>query len=90
MKFNLVWETEKPELTEAQKYKLAREIVEIETVMDDASELIFHLVNLEDETGPSITIYGKSDNTNELFLEYQSKTEWLIMDSPDAEYIQEE
>jgi hypothetical protein len=91
MKFKLVWEGDIPILTETETHKLAKEISEIENAIDDASSLIFHLVQLDkDQEGPSITIYGKTDNSDELFLEYQSKTEWFIMDSPDAEHFQEE
>lgn len=80
MKFNLIWDTAPPELTEAQKSLLAREIVWIESMSEDASTLVAHMLLLDDiETGPSITMYGKEDNANDLFLAYSKKTKWRVL-----------
>ena len=80
MKFNLIWETNPPELTESQKSLLAREIVWIESMSEDASDLVAHMLLLGDtETGPSITMYGKKDNTDNLFLAYSKKTKWRVL-----------
>ena len=80
MKFNLIWETNPPELTEAQKSLLAREIVWIESMSEDASDLVAHMLLLDDtETGPSITMYGKKDNPNDLFLTYSKKTKGRVL-----------
>ncbi len=80
MKFNLIWDTNPPELTEAEKSLLAREIVWVESMSEDASDLVAHMLLLGDtETGPSITMYGKKDNTDDLFLSYSKKTKWLTL-----------
>ena len=80
MKFNLIWETNPPELTEAEKSLLAREIVWIESMSEDASDLAAHILLLTDvETGPSITMYGKKDNADDLFLSYNKKTKWVTL-----------
>ena len=80
MKFNLIWETNPPELTEAEKSLLAREIVWIESMSEDASTLVAHMLLLGDtETGPSITMYGKQDNVDDLFLAYSKKTKWRVL-----------
>jgi len=80
MKFNLIWETNPPELTESEKSLLAREIVWIESMSDDASDLVAHILLLTDvETGPSITMYGKKDNADDLFLAYSKKTKWQVL-----------
>ena len=80
MKFNLIWEKTPPELTQAEKSLLAREIVWIESMSEDASDLVAHILLLGDtETGPSITMYGKKDNTDDLFLSYSKKTKWQVL-----------
>ncbi len=79
MNFNLIWETAPPELTESEKSLLAREIVWLETMSEDASDLIAHMLFLSDaETGPSITMYGKKDNKDDLFLAYSKKTKLQV------------
>ncbi len=79
MKFNLIWESNPPELTEPQKSLLAREIVWVESMSEDASDLVAHMLLLDDtETGPSITMYGKKDNPHDLFLMYSKKTKWRV------------
>lgn len=80
MKFNLIWESNPPELTETEKSMLAREIVWIESMSEDASNLVAHMLLLGDtETGPSITMYGKKDNQDDLFLTYSKKTKWRVL-----------
>jgi hypothetical protein len=86
MKFNLIWETNPPELTEAQKATLAREIVWLESFSDDASSVVSHLVNLtSDLSGPSIMLYGKDGNDADIFLTYNKVTKWTTLDDIDFE-----
>ena len=80
MKFNLIWESNPPELTDDEKSMLAREIVWIESMSEDASNLVAHMLLLGDtEIGPSITMYGKKDNQDDLFLTYSKKTKWRVL-----------
>ena len=89
MKFNLIWESESPDLAPDQRSALAREIVWLESFVDDASGVISHVVNLtSDYTGPSVTLHGKEDNTSDLFLTYNEKTTWVTLD-PLEEYAEE-
>jgi len=84
MKFNLVWETNPPELTRAQKATLAREIVWLESFSDDASSVISHVMNLtSDLSGPSIMLYGKTGNDTDIFLAYNKVTKWKTLDDTD-------
>lgn len=82
MKFNLIWEAEPPTLTSEQSAALASELAWLEARVDDASEVVSHVVNLTtDYSGPSITLHGKDQNKTDLFLSYNKKTEWIILDN---------
>ena len=86
MKFNLVWETNPPELTQSQKAALAREIVWLESFSDDASSVISHVMNLTSVlSGPSIMLYGKAGNDTDIFLVYNKVTEWKTLDDTAVE-----
>jgi len=81
MKFNLVWESDCPELTWSQRAILAREIVWLESFACDASEVISHTLSLsQDDAGPSVAMYGKEGNCEDLFLAYHEKTNWIILE----------
>lgn len=82
MKFNLIWETKAPTLTQEQSDILVSELVYLENTVDDASEVISHTVNLtSDYSGPSITLHGKEENETDLFLSYNKKTKWIILEN---------
>jgi hypothetical protein len=81
MKFNLVWDAKTPELTPEHTAILAREIAWLEGRIDDASEIISHVVNLTDDfSGPSITLHGKEENKTDVFLTYNKKTTWVTLE----------
>ena len=85
MKYNLVWETEVPNLSESEKLHLAREIVYIEQMTDNVENLICHDVTLTgDFTGPMILAYGKEGNIEDLFLEYHESNEFIAIEDIDA------
>lgn len=89
MKFNLIWETETPDLIPDQRAVLARELAWLENSVDDADSVISHIVNLtSDWSGPSVTIHGKEDNTSDLFLTYNKETVWVTLDTTE-EYKEE-
>ena len=82
MKFNLIWETETPSLTQEQSATLASELVWLENSVDDASGVISHIVNLtSDYSGPSITLHGNDENKTDLFLTYNKKTVWTTLET---------
>jgi hypothetical protein len=86
MKFNLVWESDIPQLTENDKFFLAREIVYMEQLTEDPSSMIFHHIFLTDDmNGPTIIAYGKENNSNDIFLEYFEKPDWISLEEFDAE-----
>jgi hypothetical protein len=86
MRFNLVWESDIPNLTESEKLLVARELVYMEQVTDDPSTMIFHHIFLTDDMdGKTIIAYGKEGNKEDIFLEYFEKPDWVSLEEFDLE-----
>lgn len=86
MTFNLNWVGHVPELTEDQTKKLAEELSIIDQTISDASELIFNLIYLtEDTNGPSVIVYGNPETKTDLFLEYEHETHMVPLDVEDLQ-----
>lgn len=51
------------------------------TSLDKPSSLIFHLVPLDGSyEGPSVSVWGETDDDQHFHCEYQSSTEWTTLD----------
>lgn len=82
MKYNLVWETEVPNLSESENLHLSREIVYIEQSVESVEDLIFHSIMFSNDLSDhSVLAYGKEGNSKDLFLKYSERDDPALIDS---------
>ncbi len=75
--FNLKW-TDDTRPDEEYLGKFADEYAELCEALDDADDLIAHVILLtDDENGPSVSIYGIEGDKENLYALYSEETEWV-------------